>query len=78
MAQKIAAARAERGLTQAELAALAGVHRVTLCNLESGEIKELGLSKVQAILSCLNLKLDIVSMPPDEAVPPPLEAPRTL
>ena len=59
VAQKVSAARAERGWTQAQLAALAGVHRVTLCNLESGKIKELGLSKVQAILSQLSLTIEI-------------------
>lgn len=73
VAQKVAAARAERGLTQAELAALAGVHRVTLCNLESGKVKELGLTKVQAILSCLDLKLDIVSTPSNDGRKLPLE-----
>jgi transcriptional regulator with XRE-family HTH domain len=76
VAKKVAAARTERGLTQAELAAHAGVHRVTLCNLESGKIKELGLSKVHAILSCLNLKLDIVSKPPEEGATTPLATSR--
>lgn len=65
VAQKVSTARAEKGWTQAELAALAGVHRVTICNLESGKIKELGLSKVQAILSQLSLTLEIAGIQGD-------------
>lgn len=77
VAQKVAAARAEQGLTQVELAALADTHRATLCNLDSVKIKESGLSKVQATLSCLDLKLDIVSKPPDEDDTPSTEIPST-
>lgn len=62
VAQKVSTARTERGWTQAELAVLSGVHRVTICNLESGKIKELGLSKVQAILSQLSLTIEIAGV----------------
>jgi transcriptional regulator with XRE-family HTH domain len=44
-------------LTQAQLAAAAGVTRTTLNQLENGLLKELGIRKVAAVLEHLGLRL---------------------
>lgn len=48
-------ARSDQGLTQAQLASATGLSRVTLNQLESGLIRDLGVRKVQTILSTLGL-----------------------
>jgi transcriptional regulator with XRE-family HTH domain len=49
--------RLELGLTQARLARLAGVSRVTVNQLESGSIDELGFNRLAEITSLLGLRL---------------------
>lgn len=54
---QIRKARLERGLTQAQLAASAGLSRETLNLLENGLVRELGFRKVLAVLDTLGLDL---------------------
>ena len=62
-------ARKGQGLTQAALAAEAGISRTTLSLLESGMVQELGIRKVIRILDRLGLEL--TTRP--EGAPPTLE-----
>jgi transcriptional regulator with XRE-family HTH domain len=54
---EIRRSRLARSLTQAQLAAAAGVTRTTLNQLENGLLKELGIRKVEALLERLGLRL---------------------
>ena len=56
---RIRRARQARGLTQARLAVQAGLSRITLNQLENGLSRDLGIKKVQSILSCLGLELSV-------------------
>lgn len=56
-------ARLARGLTQAQLAHTAGLTRVTLNQLENGLIRELGVRKLTALLSQLDMTLTIDALP---------------
>ncbi len=57
LGKKIAAWRLEQGLNQGQVSAISGVSRVTLSQLENGELLELGYSKVNRILACLDRTL---------------------
>lgn len=60
-------ARKERGLSQAELAAMAGVGRPWLSELENGkQTAELG--RALAVLSAMDLAVIVESPPVDDAV----------
>lgn len=59
LGHEIRRARVARGLTQAQLAADAGVSRTTLNQLENGLSPDLGVKKVQAILERLGLTLSV-------------------
>jgi transcriptional regulator with XRE-family HTH domain len=59
----IRAARAGRGLTQAALAAEAGLSRTTLNQLENGVFPDIGVKKVQSVLDLLGLDLSVVRAP---------------
>lgn len=59
LGHEIRRARIARGLTQARLAAEAGLSRTTLNRLENGLFPDLGVRKVQAILDRLGLALSI-------------------
>ncbi|HYL90360.1 MAG TPA: helix-turn-helix domain-containing protein [Burkholderiales bacterium] len=59
LGSEIRRARLGRGLTQAELAASAGLSRQTLNLLENGLIRELGVRKVLALLDELGIELTI-------------------
>ena len=59
----IRAARAGRGLTQAALAADAGLSRTTLNQLENGVFPDIGVKKVQNVLDLLGLDLSVVRAP---------------
>ncbi|MBI2970278.1 MAG: helix-turn-helix transcriptional regulator [Gammaproteobacteria bacterium] len=52
-------ARIARGLTQAELAASAGLSRTTLNQLENGLFPELGVKKLQSLLKQVGLTLSL-------------------
>lgn len=54
---RVREARKGQGLTQAALAAEAGISRTTLSLLESGTVQELGIRKVIRILDRLGLEL---------------------
>lgn len=56
---EIRKARLARDLTQAQLAAAAGLSRTTLNQLENGLFPDLGVKKVQAILDRLGLDLTV-------------------
>lgn len=56
---RIRLARAERGMTQQTLAAMAGLSRPTLNLLENGLVADLGFRKVHALLDQLGLTLII-------------------
>jgi transcriptional regulator with XRE-family HTH domain len=56
---RIRQARIERGMTQARLAAEAGLSRTTLNQFENGLVPDLGVKKVQAILTRLGLALAV-------------------
>lgn len=64
---EIRAARLARGLTQARLAAEAGVSRKTLNLLENGRVGDLGVRKVLAVLEKLGVELraDVKPRKPD-------------
>ena len=59
LGQAIRNARKARNLTQAKLAATAGLSRETLNLLESGLIRDLGIRKVLAVLEALGLALNV-------------------
>jgi len=61
---QIRRARIARGMTQARLAAEAGLSRTTLNQLENGLFPDLGVRKVQAILARLGLALAIEQAKP--------------
>ncbi len=52
-------ARTRRGLTQAQLAAQAGLSRNTLNRLENGLFPDLGVKKAEAILEKLGMELSV-------------------
>jgi transcriptional regulator with XRE-family HTH domain len=52
-------ARRAKRLTQADLAAAAGVSRTTMNQLESGLVPDLGIQKVYSILNQLGLELSV-------------------
>ena len=57
LGHEIRRARLARGMTQAQLAAVAGISRPTLNLLESGLVRDLGVRKVLAVLDRLGLEL---------------------
>jgi len=53
-------ARQARGLTQDELARLAGIGRTSLSQLENGTIGEIGVRKILRVCAVLGLELQAV------------------
>ncbi|MBK4734835.1 helix-turn-helix transcriptional regulator [Noviherbaspirillum pedocola] len=51
--------RTELQLTQAQLARMAGLSRLTINQLESGRIKDLGVAKLMTLLALLGLELNL-------------------
>jgi len=51
--------REHLGLTQARLAALAGLSRATINEIETGQIADLGIAKVMRLLALLGLELGV-------------------
>lgn len=60
---RIRQARAARGMTQAMLAAEAGVSRATLNELENGVLKDLGIAKVIALARVVGLRIEAMPAP---------------
>jgi len=56
---KIRQARKEKGLTQAQLADLAGITRKTLSQMETGTVSDIGIRKVGRTLDLLGLELAV-------------------
>lgn len=59
--QHVRQRREQLGLTQARLAALAGLSRATINEIESGQIADLGIAKVMRLLGLLGLELSLTS-----------------
>lgn len=57
---RIRQARKARGLTQATLAARAGIARETLSQLEGGLAKDLGVAKILRLLKALDLEMQLL------------------
>lgn len=57
--QTIRQARKEKGLTQRELAIRAGIHPITMSNLERGHVSDIGFRKLDLILEQLGLQFVI-------------------
>ncbi|WP_412023560.1 helix-turn-helix transcriptional regulator [Burkholderia cepacia] len=55
--QAVAKRRAELDLTQAQLARLAGLSRLTVNQLETGKLNELGINKLIPLLGLLGIEL---------------------
>lgn len=55
--QAVAKRRAELDLTQAQLAKLAGLSRLTVNQLETGKLNELGINKLISLLGLLGIEL---------------------
>jgi transcriptional regulator with XRE-family HTH domain len=49
--------RRQAGMTQAQLARLAGIHQTTLSRLERGRLEGLRLHRLAAIIAVLDLRL---------------------
>lgn len=64
-------ARLAKGITQAQLAQLAGLARTTINRVESGLVSDLGIRKVMAILDRLDRALAVVAKP-QRAAPDPV------
>ena len=56
---KIKSLRKEKGLTQKQLAEIAGLSRVTLGKLERGQIGFITLNTIDIILDALGYEIDI-------------------
>jgi len=56
---KIRQARKEKKLTQAQLAASAGIARKTLSQIETGSVPDIGIRKVERTLEILGLELTV-------------------
>ncbi|KAG8154818.1 helix-turn-helix transcriptional regulator [Burkholderia catarinensis] len=55
--QAVAKRRAELDLTQAQLAKLSGLSRLTVNQLETGKLKDLGINKLIPLLGVLGIEL---------------------
>lgn len=61
--QQVAQRRAELQLSQAQLAKLAGLSRLTINQLESGHLKDLGVAKLINLLNVLGIELKTEALP---------------
>jgi len=57
--QQVQARRQALGLSQARLAALCGLSRATVNQLENGSLADLGAAKLIALLDLLGIRLDV-------------------
>ena len=67
--------RTQMGLTQAALAALSGLSRQTISQLESGSIMDLSLQRTQKLVEVLGLSLQVSSPDPQRATAKPKMTP---
>lgn len=63
LSHRIREARQEKGLTQAALADLAGLSRVTINQIENGVVADIGLRKFQRVLDGVGLTLEAAPRP---------------
>lgn len=66
--QAVAKRRAELDLTQAQLARLAGLSRLTVNQLETGKVKDLGINKLIPLLNVLGIELLAQPRPPQSGL----------
>lgn len=59
LAELVRQRREHLGLTQARLAALAGLSRSTINEIENGQIEDLGIAKIMRLLALLGLELGV-------------------
>lgn len=59
LGQAMRARRAEMGLSQAQVAALSGLSRQTVSQLETGAVPDLGLNKAERLATLLGLALRV-------------------
>jgi transcriptional regulator with XRE-family HTH domain len=59
LGQTVRQARKEKGLTQRELAIRAGIHPITVSNLERGRVSDIGFRKLDLILEQLGFQFVI-------------------
>ncbi|WP_321841133.1 helix-turn-helix transcriptional regulator [Paraburkholderia bannensis] len=64
----VAKRRAQLDLTQAQLARLSGLSRLTVNQLESGKLKDLGINKLIALLGVLGLELSASERAPQRGL----------
>lgn len=57
--QRVREQRLRSGLLQAQLAALTGLSRVTINQLENGTLNDIGYSKLKAVFDVLGLRLGV-------------------
>jgi len=57
-------ARKEAGLTQQQVGALLGMSRATISGIETGRIAEVGIRKIAALCSALELEIAVVKRRP--------------
>jgi len=69
LGNQMRSARKERKLTQAQLAALVGISRKTLGQIEMGTVVDIGIRKVERVLEVLGLELTVRPL----GAPPTLE-----
>ena len=72
--QRLKALRTTQGLTQAQLAALAGVTRSTVNRLENGTLNDLGTKKLLALLELVGAELVVTSRIPARKSDPVVRA----
>ncbi len=59
--QKVKTLRKEKSLTQAELAKISGISRITLGKLERGQATTLSIKTLDLILNALSYEIDFIS-----------------
>ena len=69
LGKQVGAWRRNKKINQSELCNASGISRATLSQLENGELAELGYTKVQRLLSCLDWELIPRQRPPMPTLP---------
>jgi transcriptional regulator with XRE-family HTH domain len=66
LARNLRRLRQARGLTQSQLATLAGMHQVRIAELESGRVADPHVSTLVALAKALRCRLDDLAAEPKE------------